>query len=88
MLPKPVDPGGVVGAIVTGWGVVGRPPYSPAYVSIAGFLILVRCMTVFTPLGSMTGNALAERVSNRIYVSFPAVMTVYMACQTFHARLK
>lgn len=75
--------GGAIGAIAAGWGVAGRPPHSIGYVSVAAFLILTPCMMIFSPLGSKTGNALSERLLNRIYIGFLATMTVYMAYQTY-----
>ena len=76
--------GGAIGAIASGWGVAGRPPHSLGYVSIAAFVILTPCMMIFSPLGAKTGNALPERTMNRIYIGFLAVMTIYMAYQTYH----
>ena len=75
--------GGAIGAVVTGWGVAGRPPHSLGYVSVAAFVILAPCMMIFSPLGVKTGNALPERLLNRVYVGFLAVMTLYMAYQTY-----
>ena len=75
--------GGAIGAVVTGWGVAGQPPHSLGYVSVAAFVVLAPCMMIFSPLGSKTGNALPERLLNRVYVGFLAVMTLYMAYQTY-----
>ena len=75
--------GGAIGAIVTGWGVAGRPPHSLGYVNVAAFLILTPCMMIFSPLGSKTGNALPERLLNHIYIGFLAAITAYMAYQAY-----
>jgi uncharacterized protein len=75
--------GGAIGAIATGWGVAGRPPHSLGYVDVAAFLILTPCMMIFSPLGSKTGNALPERLLNRVYIGFLTVMTAYMVSQTY-----
>lgn len=75
--------GGAISAIVAGWGMHGRPPHSIGYVSISAFVLLTPCMMIFSPLGSKAANALPDNLLNRIYIGFLAVMTIYMAYQTF-----
>jgi uncharacterized protein len=78
-----IGAGGAIGAILTGWGVAGRAPHSLGYVSVSAFLVLAPCMMIFSPLGSRTANALPERLLKCLFIVFLAVMTVYMAFQTY-----
>ena len=80
-----IGAGGAIGAIVTGWGLEGRAPYSLGYVNVAALLILTPCMMIFSPLGSKSANALPESALKRTYIVFLSAMTLYMAYQTYTA---
>jgi len=45
--------------------------------------MLTPCMMIFSPLGAKAANALPDRLLNRIYIGFLAVMTIFMAYQTY-----
>lgn len=75
--------GGGLGVILDGVGQTGRPDYSLGFIYIPAFLLITPAMMVFAPLGAKLAHTLPNKTLHRVYVSFLAVMTVYMFVKVF-----
>lgn len=75
---------GVVGMVVSGWGIPGRSPYSLGFVNIIAVLIITPFVLIFSPYGVKTANQIAKKKLKRIYVLFLASIALYMTFQVFH----
>jgi uncharacterized membrane protein YfcA len=70
--------GGTIGVLLSGLGAPGRTPYSWGFVNIPAFILLTPGMMIFSPLGARTANHLPNRSLKALYISFFALMTLYM----------
>lgn len=73
----------VVGFVVSGWDVPGRPPLSLGYVSIAAAAIILPFTTAFAPLGARLAHALEPVWVKRAFALFLALTALKMLHSTF-----
>lgn len=78
-----IGAGGAIGAILHGWEVQGRTPYSFGYVDGLAFVIIAPIVMVVAPLGSKTASRMPETTLKWIYVALLVGIAAYMAMQTF-----
>ena len=68
----------VVGYIVSGWQVAGRPPYSLGYVWIPAVLAVASCSVLMAPVGARTAHALPVKALKRIFACLLIVLAASM----------
>ncbi len=69
---------GAIGAIITGWGVPGRPVYCLGYVDMIVFIVMLPTVMIFAPLGAKVANHLDKTILKRVYSVFLLIMSLYM----------
>jgi uncharacterized membrane protein YfcA len=72
---------GVLGVILDGWEISGRPPLSLGYLHLPAFLFLTPGMMLFSPLGARTSHHLHPKLLKIFYLTFLGMMTGYMLWQ-------
>lgn len=70
--------GGTIGAIITGWNVAGRTPYSLGFVNVPAFVVLAPIVGLMAPFGSQAASAMSERTLKWVYTAFLATIGAYM----------
>ena len=69
---------GAIGAMVNGWGLVGRPGFSIGYVNIPAFLIISPLTMLCAPKGTALSFRLSSRTLKNICAGFYLLMGIYM----------
>ncbi|MEM7137367.1 MAG: sulfite exporter TauE/SafE family protein [Myxococcota bacterium] len=75
--------GGAIGAIIHGWGVAGRAPFSFGYVDGVAFAVMTPILMFLAPRGASVATRASEVVLKWIYVGLLFGVAVYMAIRTF-----
>ena len=70
--------GGIVGYIVNGIGVPGRPPYSVGYVNLPSWFILVVTSVAMAQVGAMTAHRLPARQLQYLFIAIMFYMGLKM----------
>jgi uncharacterized membrane protein YfcA len=70
--------GGIIGYIVNGIGVPGRPPYSLGYVNLPSWLILVVTSVAMVQVGAMASHKLPARRLEYIFIAVMFYMGLKM----------
>jgi len=73
----------VIGFIISGWDVPGRPPLSFGYVSLVAAAIILPFTTFFAPLGARLAHALAPIWVKRAFALFLTITAIKMLSSTF-----
>jgi uncharacterized membrane protein YfcA len=68
----------VIGFIISGWDVPGRPPLSLGYVSLVATAIILPFTTFFAPLGARLAHALAPVWVRRAFAIFLTLTAIKM----------
>lgn len=68
----------VIGFIVSGWDVPGRPPLSLGYVSLVATAIILPFTTFFAPMGARLAHALAPIWVKRAFAIFLMLTAIKM----------
>lgn len=68
----------VIGFVVSGWDIPGRPPLSLGYVSLVATAIILPFTTFFAPLGARLAHALAPIWVKRAFAIFLTLTAVKM----------
>jgi len=73
----------VVGFVVSGWDIPGRPPLSLGYVSLIATAIILPFTTYFAPMGARLAHALEPKWVKRAFAVFLVVTSVKMLMSAF-----
>jgi uncharacterized membrane protein YfcA len=73
----------VIGFIVSGWDVPGRPPLSLGYVSLIATAIILPFTTYFAPLGARLAHALEPKWVKRAFALFLTATAIKMLMSAF-----
>jgi uncharacterized membrane protein YfcA len=73
----------VIGFIISGWDVPGRPPLSLGYVSLVAAAIILPFTTFFAPLGARIAHALEPKWVKRAFAIFLTLTAVKMLASAF-----
>lgn len=68
----------VIGFIISGWGVPGRPPLSLGYVNLVVAAIMLPLTTLLAPLGARIAHKLEPVWAKRAFALFLAVTAIKM----------
>jgi uncharacterized membrane protein YfcA len=68
----------VVGFIIAGWDVPGRPPFSLGYVNLAAAVIILPFTMFFAPFGARLAHALPPIWVKRAFALFLAITAIKM----------
>jgi len=68
----------VIGFIISGWDVPGRPPLSLGYVSLVATAIILPFTTFFAPMGARLAHALAPIWVKRAFAMFLTLTAIKM----------
>ena len=73
----------VIGFIVSGWDVPGRPPLSLGYVSLIATAIILPFTTYFAPMGARLAHALEPKWVKRAFAIFLTATAIKMLMSAF-----
>lgn len=73
----------VIGFVISGWDVPGRPPLSLGYVSLVAAIIILPFTTFFAPLGARIAHALEPKWVKRAFAIFLTLTAVKMLASAF-----
>lgn len=73
----------VVGFVISGWSIPGRPPLSLGYVSLAAAAIIIPVTMLFAPLGARLAHSLEPKWVKRAFALFLAITALKMLHATF-----
>ncbi|MDB5542503.1 MAG: rane protein [Devosia sp.] len=73
----------VIGFIVSGWDIPGRPPLSLGYVSLIATAIILPFTTYFAPLGARLAHALEPKWVKRAFAIFLTLTAIKMLMSAF-----
>lgn len=68
----------VVGFMLVGWDVSGKPPYTIGYVNIPAFIIIVMMTLVTAPIGVRIAHSLNPKPLKKIFAVFIMIMAINM----------
>ncbi len=69
---------GMIGAVINGWGTMGRPPFSVGYVNIPALLIIAPLITLAAPQGAKLSHVLPSGTLRLLCAGFYLFMGSYM----------
>ena len=69
---------GTLGAILTGWGAHGLPPYSLGFVNLLGFILIAPVSYFAAPLGAHIAHSTDRAKLRAIFAVFIAVTAARM----------
>ncbi|MGV3490834.1 MAG: sulfite exporter TauE/SafE family protein [Devosia sp.] len=75
----------VIGFVISGWDVPGRPPLSLGYVSVVAALIILPFTTYFAPLGAKIAHSLEPKWVKRAFAVFLTATAIKMLMSAFGA---
>jgi len=75
---------GVIGYIYSGWGIVGLPPLSYGYFSLAGFLCIIPMTMLMAPQGAKLAHHLDKEKLKRWFAIFLLMMSIRMLYKIFY----
>lgn len=75
----------VIGFVISGWDVPGRPPFSLGYVSIVAAAIILPFTTYFAPIGARLAHRLEPICVKRAFALFLTVTAIKMLHTSFFA---
>jgi len=73
----------VIGFVISGWDVPGRPPLSLGYVSLIAAIIILPFTTYFAPLGARLAHALEPKWVKRAFALFLTITAIKMLMSAF-----
>lgn len=73
----------VIGFVISGWDVPGRPPLSLGYVSLVATAIILPFTTFFAPLGARIAHALEPKWVKRAFAIFLTLTAIKMLLSAF-----
>jgi uncharacterized membrane protein YfcA len=73
----------VIGFVISGWDVPGRPPLSLGYVSLIATAIILPFTTYFAPLGARIAHALEPKLVKRAFAVFLTLTAIKMLLSAF-----
>jgi uncharacterized membrane protein YfcA len=73
----------VIGFVISGWDVPGRPPLSLGYVSLIATAIILPFTTYFAPLGARIAHALEPKWVKRAFAVFLTLTAIKMLLSAF-----
>lgn len=76
--------GGTIGAIISGYGLVGRPMFSLGFINLLAFIIITPISIAISPFGSWTANKIPNKILKWVYVTFLTVLAIYMFAKIFY----
>lgn len=68
----------VIGFMLVGWDVSGKPPYTIGYVNIPAFIIIVMMTLVTAPIGVRIAHSLNPKPLKKIFAVFIMIMAINM----------
>lgn len=68
----------VIGFLLSGWGMEGRPPFSIGLVNIPAFAIVITMTLLTAPLGVKIAHAMDPKPLKRVFAAFIMLMAVNM----------
>lgn len=71
-----------VTAILAGWGLEGRPPFSLGYVNVPGFALIAALTTLTAPLGARLAHGLSQSALRRVFAIALGVIALNMLVET------
>jgi len=69
---------GTIGAMITGWGAAGTPPWSLGYVNLLGFLLIAPTSFFAAPFGAQIAHMTDVKRLRIVFAVFIAVTTARM----------
>lgn len=73
----------VIGFVVSGWGVEGRPPLSLGYVNVAAALVILPFTVGFAPVGARIAHAVDTKWIKRVFALFLFITAIRMLLSAF-----
>ncbi len=73
----------VIGFVVSGWGVEGRPPLSLGYVNVAAALVILPFTVGFAPVGARIAHAVETKWIKRVFALFLFITAIRMLLSAF-----
>lgn len=73
----------VIGFVVSGWGVEGRPPLSLGFVNIAAALVILPFTVAFAPVGARIAHAVDTKWIKRVFALFLFITAIRMLLSAF-----
>ncbi len=68
----------VIGYVLGGWSVAGRPEWSVGYVWLPALAVIASCSVLMAPLGARTAHALPVKTLKRIFAGILMLLAVSM----------
>ncbi|MYM55302.1 sulfite exporter TauE/SafE family protein [Thalassovita mangrovi] len=73
----------VIGFVVSGWGVEGRPPLSLGYVNVAAAMVILPFTVGFAPVGARIAHAVDTKWIKRVFALFLFITAIRMLLSVF-----
>lgn len=74
---------GTIGMVISGQGVVGRPPFSWGFVNLIAFIFIAPLVIAAAPFGVKAVNRLSKKHLRWLYSGFLLLMALYMTIELF-----
>jgi len=75
---------GTIGAVIAGWGVFGRLPWSLGFVNLITVIIVAPFIILSSPWGVKVSNRLPNNMLRWLYLLFLLVLAIYMTLELFN----
>ncbi|MDX1779823.1 MAG: sulfite exporter TauE/SafE family protein [Thalassovita sp.] len=73
----------VIGFVMSGWGVEGRPPLSLGFVNVAAALVILPFTVGFAPVGARIAHAVDTKWIKRVFALFLFITAIRMLLSAF-----
>lgn len=73
----------MIGFVISGWGAVGKPPFSLGFINIPSFVLIGLLATLTAPLGVALAHKLDARLLKAVFAVFLVIVGARMILQAF-----